>query len=82
MSRTCLSFNVVKGKTIQTIPRPPSSRPPPVRAGTGSVVHNIKVNGNNVIKVMNPSKEQVLRNVMNHSNPNLSRGGGCGCGGK
>ena len=40
------------------------------------------VYGNNVVKVMNPSKEQVLRNVMNHSNPNLNRGGGCGCGGK
>ena len=68
MSRSCLSLNVVKGKTLNTIPRPPSSRPPPIRTGTGSVVHNIKVNGNNVIKVMNPSKEQVLRNVMNHSN--------------
>ena len=45
MSRSCLSLNVVKGKTLTTLPRPPSSRPPPVRAGTGNVVHNIRVNG-------------------------------------
>ena len=77
MTQTCLPLNVVKGKTIQTIPKPAY-----VRRGTENILHNIKVNGNNVVKVMNPSKEQVLRNIMNHSYPNLNRGGGCGCGGK
>lgn len=79
MSRTCLSFNLVKGKTNHTIPKPTS-----VRGGTVShnLVYNLKVNQNNEVTVINRSKEQALRNLMNLSNSNLLKSGGCGCGSK
>jgi hypothetical protein len=80
-NRSCLTFNLVKGQTLNYYKPSPTPTSIPKTNHKSGIVHNIKHN-NNVLKVINPSKEQVLRNIMNHNNPNLRRGGGCGCGGK